>query len=68
MFYKVCSECNEESWTEIIPNKWTCPYCGEDITDIEYTESPSQIYTDNLSIGTDRDVDSDCDTGVCPVR
>lgn len=67
MHQKKCPECGEVSQTTIMPNKWTCPYCSYDLTDIK-AKSARGLELSKSSEGTDRDTGSGCEDGLCPVR
>ena len=35
MYMKICSNCNEKSYSSNKEGKWICPICKEDITEVE---------------------------------
>jgi len=35
MYMKVCPECEKKSYSASKIEEWTCPYCNENLTDIE---------------------------------
>jgi len=35
MYKKECPNCNGSSYSSYSKGKWTCPYCEEDLTEVE---------------------------------
>ena len=67
MHQKKCPECGKTSQTTIMPNKWTCPYCSYDLTNIK-TQSAKELELSKSSGGIERDAGSSCEDGLCPVK
>ena len=68
MIYKDCPRCHEISKSMKNPNKWLCPYCGTDISDVSPMDITEEEYSSMTSKGVDRDIDPECAGGSCPVR